>query len=265
MGSFASVFGVPEQKILVSGLTGAGKTSFMYRLYRGDNGILEYIDQDGIEIEEKRHRDLHFISWNCDQVSINKSKWNKYYPNTSALIWIVDSRSTPNVTRKSGDILRDILSDEEMKNVLVLILATKHGMYHKLLMDIWQIIKHLELGEIKQEWVLQLSSNVTGDGLYDGMHWIEYKLNKSANRRLATPDYYGKINMNYVDWITSKVYDNPLRREILIDGYIRLIKVYWNIPQSLHQMIYEYYGDDQKRIIERHNDVCMLSGGYSFQ
>uniref|UniRef100_A0A804NM64 ADP-ribosylation factor 3 n=1 Tax=Zea mays TaxID=4577 RepID=A0A804NM64_MAIZE len=85
---FSSVFGNREARILVLGLDNAGKTTIL-----------------------------------CGQTSI-RPYWRCYFPNTQAIIYVVDSSDTDRLVTAKEEF-HAILEEDELKGAVVLVYANK--------------------------------------------------------------------------------------------------------------------------------------------
>ncbi|KAI9338701.1 ADP-ribosylation factor family-domain-containing protein [Zopfochytrium polystomum] len=82
----------PEERVLVAGLDAAGKTSLLYRLKMGE--LIQTIPTIGFNVETVVIPELptYWTIWDvggCDRI---RPLLRHYLQNTSALVWIVDSR-----------------------------------------------------------------------------------------------------------------------------------------------------------------------------
>jgi len=96
--------------------------------------------------------------------------WRHYYQGISALIYVIDSSGSERFEARS-EILFKILAAEELKSIKVLILATKMDLPHAKSPD--QVISLCGLANIKQEYAIYPCNALTGEGLFEGMGWLE--------------------------------------------------------------------------------------------
>ena len=100
-----------------------------------------------------------------------------------AVIWIVDSADHHRV-KECRDELHHLLSNDCLRGVAVLIYANKQDAPGALPTS--QIADHLSLNSIGKahDWYIQPCSAVHGDGLYEGLEWLNQTLKaKRAARR----------------------------------------------------------------------------------
>ena len=86
---FSSLFGKKEYRILILGLDNAGKTTILYRL-QVDEPVTT-VPTIGFNVEMVKHKNLTFQVWDLGGQSSIRPYWRCYYPNTDAIIFVVDS------------------------------------------------------------------------------------------------------------------------------------------------------------------------------
>ncbi|KAI7733669.1 hypothetical protein M8C21_008184 [Ambrosia artemisiifolia] len=131
---FSSLFGNKEARILVLGLDNAGKTTILYRLQMGE--VVSTIPTIGFNVETVQYNNIKFQVWDLGgQTSIRvihlgiyenhvRPYWRCYFPNTQAIIYVVDSSDTERLVIAKEEF-HAILEEEELKGAVVLIFANK--------------------------------------------------------------------------------------------------------------------------------------------
>lgn len=76
-------------RILMVGLDGAGKTTILYKLKIGE--VISTIPTIGFNVETVEYKNICFTVWDIGGQKKIRNLWNHYYPNTSAVIFVVDS------------------------------------------------------------------------------------------------------------------------------------------------------------------------------
>ncbi|KAJ8434618.1 hypothetical protein Cgig2_033104 [Carnegiea gigantea] len=95
--------------------------------------------------------------------------WRCYFPNTQAIIYVVDSSDTDRLGI-AKDEFHAILQEEELKGAVVLIFANKQDLPGAL--DAAAVTESLELHKIKnRQWAIFKTSATKGEGLYEGLDW----------------------------------------------------------------------------------------------
>jgi ADP-ribosylation factor-like protein 1 len=144
-----SMFGEKEARILVLGLDNAGKTTILYRLQVGT--VVSTIPTIGFNVETVTHNNVKFQVWDLGGQTSIRPYWRCYYPNTQAIVYVVDS------------------ADAER-------LATTKEEFHGALSEA-EVSEGLDLHNIKtRPWAIFKTSAITGDGLWDGMNWLSSTL-----------------------------------------------------------------------------------------
>ncbi|MCO5561924.1 hypothetical protein L7F22_015550 [Adiantum nelumboides] len=84
-----SLFGEKEARILVLGLDNAGKTTILYRLQVGE--VVSTIPTIGFNVETVQYNNIKFQVWDLGGQTSIRPYWRCYFPNTQAVIYVVDS------------------------------------------------------------------------------------------------------------------------------------------------------------------------------
>jgi len=86
---FSALFGSREYRILILGLDNAGKTTILYRL-QVDEPVTT-VPTIGFNVETLQYKNIKFQVWDLGGQSSIRPYWRCYYPNTDAIIFVVDS------------------------------------------------------------------------------------------------------------------------------------------------------------------------------
>mmetsp|Transcript_23934 Transcript_23934/g.40661 ORF Transcript_23934/g.40661 Transcript_23934/m.40661 type:complete len:181 (-) Transcript_23934:35-577(-) len=162
-----------EYRILMLGLDAAGKTTILYKLKVGE--VITTIPTVGFNVETVEYRNLKFTVWDVGGQSKLRPLWRHYYVGTEALIFVFDSND-PDRTELAKEELHQLLSDDNMRNAVVLVFANKQDLPQA--MDAADLGHKLELGRLRQKWYIQPCCAVTGSGLYEGLDWLAGALQK---------------------------------------------------------------------------------------
>lgn len=163
-----SYFGDKEARILVLGLDNAGKTTILYRLQVGE--VVSTIPTIGFNVETVSYKNIKFQVWDLGGQTSIRPYWRCYYPNTQAIIYVVDSSDTERISI-SRDEFHAILEEEELRDSLILVYANKQDLPNAL--DSAQIAEGLGLHDIKnRDWAIFKTSAIKGDGLFEGLDWL---------------------------------------------------------------------------------------------
>ncbi|PPD85106.1 hypothetical protein GOBAR_DD17957 [Gossypium barbadense] len=165
---FSSLLGNKEARILVLGLDNAGKTTILYRLQMGE--VVSTIPTIGFNVETVQYNNIKFQVWDLGQTSI-RPYWRCYFPNTQAIIYVVDSSDTDRLVIAKEEF-HAILEEEELRGAVVLIFANKQDLPGAL--DAAAVTEALELHKLKsRQWAIFKTSAIKGEGLFEGLDWSE--------------------------------------------------------------------------------------------
>ncbi|KAH9045643.1 small monomeric GTPase [Lactarius pseudohatsudake] len=145
-GSLSSLLNWSKDKdvrILMLGLDSAGKTTILYRLQIGE--VVSTIP--------------------------SKPYWRCYFPNTSAIIYVIDSSDHTRLQTSRSELLT-MLSEEELAGVPLLVFCNKQDVEGALKPE--EISEQLGLagGEKGRDWSVRGSCAVKGEGIEEGLDWL---------------------------------------------------------------------------------------------
>merc|ERR1712194_398585 len=97
-----------------------------------------------------------------------------YYQNTQAVILVVDSSDRDRVEDVREEFMK-MLNEDELRDCKLLVLANKQDM--PTAMSVAEMTDKLGLHSIRnREWYIQAACATTGDGLYEGLDWLQRTL-----------------------------------------------------------------------------------------
>ncbi|EIE25145.1 hypothetical protein WJX75_001945 [Coccomyxa subellipsoidea] len=167
-----AVFGEREARILVLGLDNAGKTTILYRLQVGE--VVSTIPTIGFNVETVTYKNIKFQVWDLGGQTSIRPYWRCYYPNTQAIIYVVDSSDTERIGT-SAEEFHAILDEEELRDALILVYANKQDLPGAL--DDAAVAEGLNLHSIKnRDWAIFKTSAIKGEGLFEGLDWLSNQL-----------------------------------------------------------------------------------------
>ncbi|OEH79160.1 ADP-ribosylation factor family protein [Cyclospora cayetanensis] len=178
---FPRFFGGREVRVLILGLDNAGKTTILSPVANATEEL------------------LRFMSWPADRLHLNeviqtvpmqitvksscfcRPYWRCYYPNTQALIYVVDSADVERLPDARQELLL-MLEEEELKDVALAIIANKQDLPRAL--NEGEISMALGLPTLRdRRWSVFSASAVKGEGLDAAMECIRC----CPSLRAATP------------------------------------------------------------------------------
>ncbi|KAG0595784.1 hypothetical protein M758_UG197100, partial [Ceratodon purpureus] len=105
-------------------------------------------------------------------MNTDRPYWRCYYPNTQAIIYVVDSSDTERLSIAQEEF-HATLQEEELKDAIILIYAYKHDLPGAL--DAAVVTEALNLHVIKnRQWSIFKTSAIKGDGLFEGLDWYDF-------------------------------------------------------------------------------------------
>merc|ERR1712176_212577 len=168
---FQSLFGSQEGRILILGLDNAGKTTILYKLQNeAEDEEVMTIPTIGFNVETLQYKNIKFQVWDLGGQTSIRPYWRCYYPNTQAIIYVVDSTDVDRLNT-TKDEFHAILEEDELKEALVLVFANKQDLPGAL--DEAKIAEALDLHKIKSRtWTIFKTSAAKGEGLFEGLDWL---------------------------------------------------------------------------------------------
>lgn len=169
MGGFiGKMFGNKEMRILMLGLDAAGKTTILYNLKLGQP--VTTIPTVGFNVETVQYKKTRFNVWDVGGQDKIRPLWRHYYTGTQGLIFVVDCADEDRI-EEAKDELHRIINDREMKDAVLLVFANKQDLPNA--MTPTEVQQKLGLLLLKnRQWHIQPSCATTGDGLGEGMNWL---------------------------------------------------------------------------------------------
>ena len=111
-----------------------------------------------------------FQVWDLGGQTSIRPYWRCYYPNTDAIIFVVDSADTERMPVARGE-LAAMLEEDELKDAILLVFANKQD--QKGAMNAEQISDALGLPDVRnRQWSIQETSALKGKGLFEGFDWL---------------------------------------------------------------------------------------------
>uniref|UniRef100_A0A6U3U5Z3 ADP-ribosylation factor-like protein 1 n=1 Tax=Ditylum brightwellii TaxID=49249 RepID=A0A6U3U5Z3_9STRA len=167
---FETLFGSREYRILILGLDNAGKTTILYRLQNESDEAVQTIPTIGFNVETLQYKNIKFQVWDLGGQTSIRPYWRCYYPNTDAIIFVVDSADVERMPVAKGE-LAAMLEEEELREAILLVFANKQD--QKGALNAQQISDALGLPEVRnRQWSIQETSALQGKGMFEGFDWM---------------------------------------------------------------------------------------------
>lgn len=169
---FRDLFANKEARILLVGLDAAGKTTILYKLKLDEN--VTTIPTIGFNVETVQYKKISFTMWDVGGQDKIRPLWRHYYSNVDAVIYVVDSNDRERMG-EARDELHKMLMDDQLRDVVVLVLANKQDLPHA--MNASEMTDKLNLHQLRQKnWFIQPCCAITGEGLFEGLDWLSSNL-----------------------------------------------------------------------------------------
>ncbi|KAJ6629248.1 small monomeric GTPase [Mycena sp. CBHHK59/15] len=167
-----------DVRILMLGLDSAGKTTILYRLQIGE--VVSTIPTIGFNVETVEYKNIKFQVWDLGGQSSIRPYWRCYFPNTSSIIYVIDSSDHTRLTTSRTELLT-MLSEEELKGVPLLVFCNKQDVEGALKPE--EISEQLGLagGEKSRPWSVRGSCATKGEGLEEGLDWYVHDATRLAS------------------------------------------------------------------------------------
>uniref|UniRef100_A0A1A9W298 ADP-ribosylation factor-like protein 6 n=1 Tax=Glossina brevipalpis TaxID=37001 RepID=A0A1A9W298_9MUSC len=188
-----SFLGKRDVRILMVGLDGAGKTTILYKLKVGE--VISTIPTIGFNVEIVEYKNIRFTVWDIGGQMKIRHLWYHYFPNTSAVIFVVDAADVDRIDEAKHE-LHTILENDELRNVVLLVFANKQDLPQAL--GVSELAKQLSLHQLQQEWHVHGICAIRGNGLYEGLEYLREMLQrKRINLGMLGLDNAGKTTILY--------------------------------------------------------------------
>jgi ADP-ribosylation factor protein 1 len=175
-----------DVRVLIVGLDAAGKTTILYRLKLGE--VVTTIPSIGFNVETLVYNNISFTAWDIGGRSGTRALVRHYYPNTGALIMVVDSADTDRINDVKEDLQR-MLAADELQSIPLLVFANKQDVPKALPANI--VAERLGLNSIRcRRWHIQACCATSGDGLYEGLDWLSGALQRKPFEESHPPLWY---------------------------------------------------------------------------
>jgi small GTP-binding protein len=169
-------------KILVVGLSKAGKTSILKKINVDDS--LKTIPNNDLIVKTLQFKNTLFTSVDIGGQNFNTDLLKQYYQNINGLIFVLDSCDT----QSFDDVklqLNNLLAIEELKEVPLLVIANKQDIEGATSPN--YMCENFGLVFLRgRSWLVQTTSAKTGEGIDVGLDWMAEKiLNKLTSSILS--------------------------------------------------------------------------------
>lgn len=121
-------------------------------------------------METVQYKNLKFQVWDLGGQTNIRPYWRCYYPNTNAIIFVVDSVDSERLGTARKE-LEALLGEEELRTSALLVFANKQDQRGAL--SEVEISDGLGLSGVKEHaWYICKTSALTGEGINAGLDWL---------------------------------------------------------------------------------------------
>jgi ADP-ribosylation factor protein 1 len=130
-------------------------------------------------VEQVTYKKLDLNIWDIGGQTRLRPLWRHYFRGSDALIFVIDASDRSRIEEATNE-LHSLLKEDELRETHILVYANKVDLPHSLRAP--ELSRYLDLdkamGIWKRPWYIQTSCAVTGEGLYEGLDWLDRSLSK---------------------------------------------------------------------------------------
>lgn len=161
-------FGKKQQaRILMHGLDAAGKTTILYKLKLGE--VVTTIPTIGFNVETVEYNNIAMTCWDVGGRDKIRPLWRHYYPNTNAIIFVVDANDRDRMDQVKDEIFR-LEREDELAGMPLMVYANKQDLAGAL--SAVELVDRLDLRKLSRPWGCQDTAALSGEGLHEGLDWL---------------------------------------------------------------------------------------------
>lgn len=161
-------------RILILGLDNSGKTTIIKKFNGEDTSKIS--PTLGFQIQTFNFQGYKLCVWDIGGQESIRTYWRNFFEKTDGIIWVVDSSDLMRLERCKNE-LHQLLKQEKLEGATLLICYNKSDLSGNLSLD--EVSEFLELPKIKSRfWAILPTSGYTGEGLYQGIHWIVSRISQ---------------------------------------------------------------------------------------
>jgi len=170
-------------RVLVLGIDGAGKTSFVNKIEDPDSST-PTTPTDAYKVRDIKFKGVKFNVWDVSGKKSTRSLWKHYYREggTDAIIYVVDSSDRERI-KEAKQCLSSAMMDPAIANVLLFVLANKQDEDGALTPD--EVEEALSLNNYRnqRQVVIHGISALTGDGIREVKNILAEKIKEHIKER----------------------------------------------------------------------------------
>ena len=172
-GLFSRMFAKRKVRCIMIGLDNSGKTTILYRLKLGE--VHKTVPTIGFNVESVKHKNVEFTVWDIGGQDRIRPLWRHYYAGVNAVVFVVDSMDNLRI-EEAKDEIQLVANDDMLQGAVFLVFANKMDAPEA--MPTGDVVARLNMQALRQQWFVQGSCALTGQGLYEGLDWLTQHLDK---------------------------------------------------------------------------------------
>lgn len=163
----------PEARVLLLGLDNAGKSTLLYKLKH--NTSVTTVPTIGFNVEmvdaRKNRKNFALTMWDVGGQRLMREHWQSFYPDTAAVVFVVDSSDRRRVDEARRE-LENTLRSDQLRALPLILLANKQDVSGAL--TVTEIKGRFNLGKIcsDRDWFAQPCSASTGFGVEEALRQV---------------------------------------------------------------------------------------------
>uniref|UniRef100_A0A915Q5J1 ADP-ribosylation factor-like protein 13B n=1 Tax=Setaria digitata TaxID=48799 RepID=A0A915Q5J1_9BILA len=168
---------VRKIRICILGLDGAGKSTTIRAL--ASDEITSLLPTNGFTLQKFQYQKAEIIAYDLGGGERIRSIWKNYYPEVFGIIYVVDGSEEDRI-QESGKLLKDVISDEDLRNKPFLVILNKKD--RERCIDEIQLTDRFDLHNLANQYQTQIRVEIcqsnAGTGkmidltLKDGFEWL---------------------------------------------------------------------------------------------
>jgi len=156
--------------VVMLGINAAGKTTILYSLKLGE--IVNTIPTIGLNVEIVYWKKNTISAWDLGSPWKIRPLFRSYYSGVNRIIFGVDSNDRDRFDEAALE-LQKLLREDELRGLPLLIFANKQDLPDA--MSVAEITDKLGMNSLRNRaWYVQGSCATSGDGLYEGLDWLNH-------------------------------------------------------------------------------------------
>lgn len=130
----------------------------------------------GFNVETIKYKNILINAWDIGGQKRLRALWRHYYSGTDILVFVVDSADLDRLEKAKLELFK-VLSDKELKNCEIIILANKQDLKNAI--NPKELIEKFDLNNLKtHQWKIIPTIATEGTGLPELLDWISNSCTK---------------------------------------------------------------------------------------